>query len=1007
MIEKRISFKLDPGDIFIYDNTLLKTASVNLPDNIPYDPNFLYVEVRAVSAGEYYGNNKNIDYFPEGELNPPKKNAGYGKETFITAHVFKNHDNKDVANAIGDVLKVTWDDEMKGVNLLLRIDKLVSPSVVRGFEAGYITDVSMGCRVHHVVCSICGHNARTKVDYCNHLKTEKGKIYPDGKKVQEINIQPKFHDISVVLNGAEKIAKVMRIYKDDSTKREKTASLTSEDMTRIALDLGMSKHASTDSVDGMLKLAGFEGGLSGVTMEKLASHEDVLNFFSSYIDSVNRENLEKLALEQEFDKHDPKQQAFGKLATIQKLSEFEKRIEGEIIRTSAKGVEEKMQAEVDADDAFTAALNAAKMRNFKELEDEQLDEISKKLLAISEEKRIPRFEILRSFFTVLATKGIHLTLTEFSHLTMHVLKGMAFEGDHDVFERKINDYRAHLTQMIMDDIRRQEITPGTGLFNVQNAIANQESPLGMHGLDKMIMALSGAAPFGMHAVVRRPMMKLASYQAGACSPAGIMGSDMTNEVIFTLETMVEKCPPLADRNKPIMSYAADLMEIAEMEKTARAEEGKPKKKKDHSLRNAVLSGTVGGLGLAFGKLNRVIGEHEKNTADEWRLEGVLNSHLFNKDLQADDTLFETMADRSDKSARKFKRIGALSYGIGAAGAATSAYHLHNRYKKKKQAEQEKTAASDDYYFENVNQFKKLMKAKPELAKRRFESWDFEDSDDYEAARSWHYNTFKASPEERKLLAERQRIKKQDKSMAEKTQEAYRSQHETNVKRAKRLENIGLGVGLGGAGLVGLSAYSKKLPEKYRMPLGLGGIGVVMGSSLAMEKGKGIRDKSYEKYNQPMNDFNNRQEVRDSNIAYRKYLKNQQEHWAFEGAEAFEKLAALEEYYDEDKGAWRYRGTESDDERKERLYEGEQKFKYINDVRKTRKVDRLSLLAMAGGTVAGLKGAKDPTKLNMKYTIPGLGLMIGGVAGVGYGEDLRKRAKGRYNKAMDEYYEKNL
>ena len=564
MIEKRISFKLDPGDIFIYDNALLKTASVNLPDNIPYDPNFLYVEVRAVSAGEYYGNNKNIDYFPEVELNPPKKNAGYGKETFMTAHVFKNHDNKDVANAIGDVLKVKWDDEMKGVNLLLRIDKKTSPSVARGFEAGYITDVSMGCRVHHVVCSICGHNARTKADYCNHLKTEKGKIYPDGKKVQEINIQPKFHDISVVLNGAEKIAKVMKIYRDDSQRREKTASLTSDDMTRIALDLGMSKHASVDELGGMLKLAGAE---DGITADTLASHDTVRSFISEYIEAANRENLEKIALEQEFDKLDPKKQAFGKLATIQKLSEFEKRIEGEIIRSSAKAVEEKMRAEV-SDDAFTDALNVAKMRSFKELGDEECDEISKKLLVISEEKRIPRFEILRTFFTVLATKGIHLTLTEFSHLTLHVLKGMAFEGDHDVFERKINDYRAKLTQMILEDIKRQEITPGTGLFNVQNSILAQQSPLGADGLDKMIMALSGASPLGIHAVVRRPMMKVASYQEGACSPAGIMGSDMTNEVIFTLETMVDECLPLVDRNRPIMSYAADLMDIAEMEKTA-------------------------------------------------------------------------------------------------------------------------------------------------------------------------------------------------------------------------------------------------------------------------------------------------------------------------------------------------------------------------------------------------------------------------------------------------------
>ena len=597
MIDKRISLDLKPEDIFVYDTHLLKTASVNLPDNIPYDPNFLYVEVRAVSAGEYYGNNKNIDYFPEDQLNPPK-GAQYGKETFLTAHVFKNHDNKDVSNAIGDVLTTKWDNEMKGVNLLIRIDKLENTSVARGFELGYITDVSMGCRVHHVVCSICGHSARTKSDYCTHLKNEKGKIYSDGRKVQEINMQPKFHDISVVLNGAEKIAKVMRIYKDDSMKNKKVASLTTDDMTRIALELGMSKQASADTMDGMMKLAGIEGGFNKENIETLASHGDVRSFLSEYIDSTNRDNLNKIALEQEFDKLDPKAQAFNKLATMQKLSEFEKRIEGEIIRTSAKDVESKMKAEVDADDAFTDALQIAKARSFQEMDDEAMDEISKKLLAISEEKRIPRFEILRTFFTVLATKGIHLTLSEFSHLTMHVLKGMAFEGDHDVFERKINDYRAKLTQMILEDIKRQEISPGTGLFNVENEIKARQNPLGANGLDKMIMALSGSTPFGVRAVVRRPMMKIASYQEGACSPAGIMGSDMTNEVIFDMETMINMCPPLADRNKPIMSYASDLMEIAEMEKVANVERAFGKvnnyfEKNPKLIAPALVAGTVG------------------------------------------------------------------------------------------------------------------------------------------------------------------------------------------------------------------------------------------------------------------------------------------------------------------------------------------------------------------------------------------------------------------------------
>lgn len=323
---------------------------------------------------------------------------------------------------------------------------------------------------------------------------------------------------------------------------------------------------------------------------------------------------------------------------------------------------------------------------------------------------------------------------------------------------------------------------------------------------------------------------------------------------------------------------------------------------------------------------------------------------------------------------------------------------------------EKTAASDDYYFENVNQFKKLIKAKPELAKRRFESLDFEDSDDYDKAKEWHYNNFKATPEEKKLLATRAAIQKQDERLTDQATEAYRSQHEENLKRAERLQNVGRRVGLGGAGLVALSAYSKKLPEKYRMPLGLGGIGLVAGSMIPSGKGETLENKSYEKYNQPMNDFNKRQEVRDSNIAYRKYVHNRNEHWAFGVDEEFEKLAALEEYYDEDLGQWRYRGTESEDERKERLYEGQQKAKYINDVRKTHKVDGLSLLAAAGGigvSTKALSNKKIDSKTAMRRNLAGLGLLSGSLVGMGYGERLRNRAKKRYDQAMDEYYENEI
>lgn len=202
---KFTTFKVERDDVEILDGNLIKTAAMKLPEGFSYDPDYLYLKVKAVSAGEYWGANKNDDYFPEAELK-----AWY--KTFLSAHTFKNHENKKIENAIGDVLTAEWSDKMKCVYLVIRIDRRIAPTVVRGYEKGFMTDVSMGCRVDHVVCSYCGQKAKTRFDYCEHLKTMKGKIMDNGKKVSEINIGPKFHDISAVLNGAERTAKVEGLY---------------------------------------------------------------------------------------------------------------------------------------------------------------------------------------------------------------------------------------------------------------------------------------------------------------------------------------------------------------------------------------------------------------------------------------------------------------------------------------------------------------------------------------------------------------------------------------------------------------------------------------------------------------------------------------------------------------------------------------------------------------------------------------------------------------------------
>lgn len=202
---KFTTFKVENDDVEVLDGNLLKTAAMKLPDGFTYDPDYLYLKVKAVSAGEFWGDNKNNDYFPEIELIKHHK-------TFLAAHTFKNHENKKIENAIGDVLSAEWSDKMKCVYLIIRIDRRVSPTIVRGYEKGFMTDVSMGCRVDHVICSYCGQKAKTRFDYCDHLKTMKGRIMENGKKVCEINIGPKFHDISAVLNGAERTAKVEGLY---------------------------------------------------------------------------------------------------------------------------------------------------------------------------------------------------------------------------------------------------------------------------------------------------------------------------------------------------------------------------------------------------------------------------------------------------------------------------------------------------------------------------------------------------------------------------------------------------------------------------------------------------------------------------------------------------------------------------------------------------------------------------------------------------------------------------
>lgn len=60
------------------------------------------------------------------------------------------------------------------------------------------------CRIKRDVCSICGNEAPTRAQYCDHAKYQMNEILPDGQKVYVHNPSPDFFDISRVFRPADR-----------------------------------------------------------------------------------------------------------------------------------------------------------------------------------------------------------------------------------------------------------------------------------------------------------------------------------------------------------------------------------------------------------------------------------------------------------------------------------------------------------------------------------------------------------------------------------------------------------------------------------------------------------------------------------------------------------------------------------------------------------------------------------------------------------------------------------
>lgn len=238
-------------------------------DALTPDPRYTYVLVNAMGNSWYYGPNSNRDWYGlnphlelDGLLNAwdgigadveadkmKAKDWPYGYPSFYNAAVYAHHRNTDPAQlGFGDVIYAGYNHTMKRVELVERVfndeaRKKGHLSILQRLASGDRVDVSMGAKIPFDLCSVCSdwdavraalrtfdpgkhrhpfvavlaaHKVKpirglaiTRADYCKDMVERPGQILPDGRKVFVYNDAPRFFDISFVLIGADRTARVM------------------------------------------------------------------------------------------------------------------------------------------------------------------------------------------------------------------------------------------------------------------------------------------------------------------------------------------------------------------------------------------------------------------------------------------------------------------------------------------------------------------------------------------------------------------------------------------------------------------------------------------------------------------------------------------------------------------------------------------------------------------------------------------------------------------------------
>jgi hypothetical protein len=127
--------------------------------------------------------------------------------TFVThAKVYKHHKHASSDPVFGRVVASAHNEPMHRVELLIDVPNDTWGEELQKLASGDSPGFSMACAIPFDICSVCGHKAKTRNEYCPHLTGGLTSMLKSGHVVSAVNDGMRFFDISRVIRPADRIA---------------------------------------------------------------------------------------------------------------------------------------------------------------------------------------------------------------------------------------------------------------------------------------------------------------------------------------------------------------------------------------------------------------------------------------------------------------------------------------------------------------------------------------------------------------------------------------------------------------------------------------------------------------------------------------------------------------------------------------------------------------------------------------------------------------------------------